>query len=67
MLSASPDEVLALPVTGTRLREHHSNGVEVHGLPCVRLQVAGYQAEVCLRCHQRQQAAFPQDVRGQVQ
>jgi len=38
-------------------------------LPEVQLHVTEYQAEVkvCPRCHQRQQAVFPQDVRGQVQ
>ncbi|SMB83232.1 transposase [Deinococcus hopiensis KR-140] len=76
-MSASPDKVVVLPVTGTCACGQHWNEVEVQDLlarqvmdlPEVRLQVSEYQAEVkvCPRCHGRQQAAFPGNVRGQVQ
>ncbi|SMB82702.1 IS66 family transposase [Deinococcus hopiensis] len=76
-MNPSPNEVVVLPVTGSCTCGQHWNEVEVHDLlarqvqdlPEVQLHVTEYQAEVkvCPRCHQRQQATFPQDVRGQVQ
>ncbi|SMB78068.1 IS66 family transposase [Deinococcus hopiensis] len=76
-MSPSPDEVVMLPVTGSCRCGQHWHEVEVHDLlarqvldlPEVQLHVTEYQAEVkvCPRCHQRQQAAFPGEVRGQVQ
>jgi len=76
-MSASPDKVVVLPVTGTCACGHHWNEVKVQDLlaqqvldlPEVQLQVTEYQAEVkvCPHCHERQQAAFPGNVRGQVQ
>ncbi|WP_139806758.1 IS66 family transposase zinc-finger binding domain-containing protein [Deinococcus hopiensis] len=75
-MSPSPDEVVVLPLTGSCTCGQHWYEVEVRALlarqvqdlPEVQLHVTEYQAEVkvCPRCHQRPQAAFPQDVRGQV-
>ncbi len=76
-MSPSPDEVVVLPLMGSCPCGQQWHEVDVHDLlarqvldlPEVQLHVTEYQAEVkvCPRCHQRQQAMFPQDVRGQVQ
>jgi len=76
-MSAQPDTVIVLPVTGHCVCGQAWNDVpvqdrlarQVHDLPETRLYVTEYQAEVkiCPHCTGRQQAAFPAAVPGQVQ
>ncbi|GGR34523.1 IS66 family transposase [Deinococcus ruber] len=76
-MSAQPDTVIVLPVTGQCACGHAWEDVpvqdllarQVHDLPETQLQVTEYRAEVkiCPHCTQRQQAAFPAAVAGQVQ
>ncbi|GGR38409.1 IS66 family transposase [Deinococcus ruber] len=76
-MSASPDTVIVLLVSGHCACGHAWDGVpvqdlmarQVHDLPETRLHVTEYQAEVkiCPHCSQRHQASFPTEVPGQVQ
>ncbi|WP_407538855.1 IS66 family transposase (plasmid) [Deinococcus radiomollis] len=76
-MSAQPDTVIVFPVSGQCACGHSWVDVpiqdvlarQVHDLPETRLHVTEYQVEVkiCPHCAQRQQAAFPAAVPGQVQ
>ena len=76
-MSAQPDTVILLPVSGYCACGHSWEHVpvqdrlarQVHDLPETRLHVTEYQVEVkiCPHCTQRQQASFPAAVPGQVQ
>ena len=76
-MSAHPDTVIVLPVTGQCACGQAWDEVpvqdrlarQVHDLPETRLHVTEFQAEVkiCPHCTARQQAPFPASVPGQVQ
>ena len=76
-MSAHPDTVIVLPVTGQCACGQAWDEVpvqdrlarQVHDLPETRFHVTEYQAEVkvCPCCTVRQQAPFPASVPGQVQ